>query len=108
MNGKKEEEKRIGMNVSSVIRLIGAVIILSILLVSVHALMPSQVFDKVMDLIVVVKVLDVQGYVKGVGCWVLTSCVIVATNCHVVEEGFAIMHPSSQSSKLHPYFVVNI
>jgi hypothetical protein len=31
MNGKKEEEKRIGMNVSSVIRLIGAVIILSIL-----------------------------------------------------------------------------
>jgi hypothetical protein len=70
--------------------------------------MLSQVFDKVMELIVVVKTLDVQGYVKGVGCWVLTSCVIVATNCYVAEEGFATMHPSSQSLEPHPYFVVNI
>jgi S1-C subfamily serine protease len=68
-------------------RLIGAVFFLAILPVQGHALTSSQVFDKVKDSIVVVKVLDPQGEVIGLGSGVLLSSGKVATNCHVVKEG---------------------
>ncbi|MDA8179565.1 MAG: tetratricopeptide repeat-containing serine protease family protein [Deltaproteobacteria bacterium] len=59
------------MNISSVIRLIGAVFFLTFLPVLAHALTPGQVFDKVKNSVVVVKILDVQGKVKGQGSGVL-------------------------------------
>jgi len=75
------------MNMPSVLKLIVAVFFLSILPVSVHALTPDQVFDKVKASIVVVKSLDAQGKVKSLGSGVLLPSGRVATNCHVVEGG---------------------
>src|SRR3989339_874655 len=74
-------------NIPSVISLIGAVFILSILPVPVNALKPSQVFDKVKNSIVVVKPLDAQGKVNSFGSGVLISSGRVATNCPVVKGG---------------------
>jgi tetratricopeptide (TPR) repeat protein len=83
------EEGKEGMreNIPSVINLIGAVFILSILPIPGHALTPNQVFDKVKNTIVVVKTFDDQGKLKSFGSGVLLSYGKVATNCHVVAEG---------------------
>jgi tetratricopeptide (TPR) repeat protein len=75
--------------IPSVISLIGAVFILSILPARVNALTPGQVFDNVKDAVVVVKTLDAQGKVKGQGSGVLLPSGKVATNCHVVEGGIS-------------------
>jgi len=75
------------MNIPSVIRLIGTVFFLAILPMLSHALTPGQVFDKVKDSVVVVKILDAQGKVKGQGSGVILPFCKVATNCHVVEGG---------------------
>ena len=72
---------------AAVIRLIGAVFFLATLPVLAHALTPGQVFDKVKDSVVVVKILDAQGKVKGQGSGVILPSGKVATNCHVVKEG---------------------
>jgi tetratricopeptide (TPR) repeat protein len=69
------------------IRLIGAVFILSILPLQVHALTPAQVFDKVKDAIVIVKTLDAQNKLIKQGSGVLIPSGKIATNCHVVEGG---------------------
>ena len=57
------------MKVRSVIRLIKAVCFRPILPVPGQNLTPAQVFDKVKDAVVVVKILDAQGNVtaQGVG-----------------------------------------
>ena len=73
------------MNISSVLKLILAVFCFLILPAQVHALTPSQVFDKVKDSVVVVKALDAQGEVKGQGSGVLLPSEKIVTNCHVVE-----------------------
>ena len=78
-----------GENIPSVTSLIGTLFILSILPAQIHALTPSQVFDKVKDSVVVVKTLDAQGKVKSQGSGVLISVGRVATNCHVVEGGIS-------------------
>ena len=75
------------MNIPSVIRLIGAVFFLAILPAQGHTLTPSQVFDKVKDSVVLVKILDPQGEVIGLGSGVLLPSGRVATNCHVVNRG---------------------
>jgi len=75
------------MNIPSVLKLVVAVCLLSILPAQVHALTPDQVFDKVKDSIVVVQTLDAQGRVKGQGSGVLLPSGKIATNCHVVEGG---------------------
>jgi S1-C subfamily serine protease len=75
------------MNMPSVLKLIVAVFFISILPLSVHALTPTQVFDKVKDSVIVVKTLDAQGKVKGQGSGVLLPSGKIATNCHVVEGG---------------------
>ncbi|MBW6504599.1 serine protease [bacterium] len=67
--------------------LIGVVFFLGILPVFAHALTPGQVFDKVKDSVVVVKILDAKGKVKGQGSGVILPSGKVATNCHVVKEG---------------------
>ena len=77
------------MNIPSVLKLIVAVFFLATLPAQVHALTPSQVFDKVKDSIVVVKTLDAQGKLKGQGSGVLLPSGRVATNCHVVEGGIS-------------------
>jgi len=74
-------------DMAAVIRLIGAVFFLATLPVLAHALTPGQVFDKVKDSVVVVKILDAQGKVKGQGSGVILPSGKVATNCHVVKEG---------------------
>lgn len=53
----------------------------------VHALSPSQVFDKVKDSVVVVKTLDAKGKTISQGSGVLLPSGKVGTNCHVVENG---------------------
>lgn len=75
------------MKTPAIIRLIGAVFFLAILPVLGYALTPGQVFDKVKDSVVVVKLLDAQGKVKGQGSGVILPSGKVATNCHVVKEG---------------------
>ena len=75
------------MSIPSVLNLIVAVFFLAILPVPVHALTPGQVFDKVKDSVVVVKILDAKGKVKGQGSGVILPSGKVATNCHVVKEG---------------------
>lgn len=75
------------MKIPSVLKLIVAVLFLSILPAPVHSLTPEQVFDKVKDSVVVVKTLDAQGKMKSFGSGVLISAGRVATNCHVVEGG---------------------
>lgn len=71
----------------SVLKLIAAVIFLSILPAQVNALTPDQVFEQVKDAVVVVKTLDTQGNVKDQGSGVLLPSGKIATNCHVVERG---------------------
>src|SRR3989344_3199531 len=51
------------------------------------ALTPSQVFEKVKDTILVVKVLDAEGKPKGQGSGVMLPNGKVVTNCHVVKSG---------------------
>jgi tetratricopeptide (TPR) repeat protein len=75
------------VNIPSVIRLIGAVFFIVILPVLAHALSSTRVFDKVKNSVVVVKVLDPQGEVIGLGSGVLLSSGRVATNCHVAKRG---------------------
>jgi hypothetical protein len=71
----------------SVGRLIGAVFFIVFLPVLAHALSPSRVFDKVKDSVVVVKVLDAQGEVTGLGSGVMLPSGRIVTNCHVVKRG---------------------
>ena len=75
------------MNIQSILQMIFFVFFLAIQPPNVHALTPTQVFDKVKDSIVVVKTLDTQGKVKSQGSGVLISSGKIATNCHVVEGG---------------------
>jgi hypothetical protein len=75
------------MKIPSVLKLIVAFFFLTTLPEQGHALTPDQVFDKVKDSIVVVKTLDAQGKVKGLGSGVLLPSGKIATNCHVVEGG---------------------
>ena len=75
------------MNIPSVIRLIGAVFFIVILPVLAHALSSTRVFDKVKNSVVVVKVLDPQGEVIGLGSGVVLPSGRVVTNCHVVKSG---------------------
>jgi Flp pilus assembly protein TadD len=75
------------MNISSVLKLLGAVFFLTSFPAQVYALTPDRVFDKVKDSIVVVKILEAQGKVKGQGNGVLLPSGKIAANCHVVEEG---------------------
>ncbi|MFH1241539.1 MAG: tetratricopeptide repeat-containing serine protease family protein [Pseudomonadota bacterium] len=84
---RRKNGKGAMMNMPSVLKLIVAVFFLTSLPAQVHALTPSQVFDKVKDSVVMVKTLDAQGKVKGFGSGVLISASRVATNCHVVEGG---------------------
>lgn len=51
------------------------------------ALTPSEVFEKVKNSVLVVKVLDAHGKIKGQGSGVILSNGKVATNCHVVKGG---------------------
>ena len=87
MTDKWKKGERIRMNIPPLIRLIGAVFLLTILPMPGHALTPDQVFDKVKDSVVVVKTLDAQGNLEKQGSGVLVSSDRVATNCHVVEGG---------------------
>ena len=75
------------MKIPSFIKLIAAVFILTILPVMGHALTPSRVFDKVKNSVVVVKVLNPQGEVIGIGSGVILPSGRVVTNCHVVKRG---------------------
>jgi len=75
------------MNIPSVIRRIGAVFFIVILPVPSHALSSTRVFDKVKNSVVVVKILDPQGEVIGLGSGVILPSGKVATNCHVVKRG---------------------
>lgn len=51
------------------------------------ALMPSEVFEKVKDSVLVVKAFDAQGKPKSQGSGVMLPNGKVATNCHVVRNG---------------------
>lgn len=75
------------MNMRPVLKLIVAVSFLAILPLQVHALTPDQVFEKVKDSIVVVKILDARGRVKGQGSGVLLPSGKIAINCRVAEGG---------------------
>ena len=77
------------MSIPSVIRRIGAVFFLAILPVLAHALSSTRVFDKVKNSVVVVKILDPQGEVIGLGSGVILPSGKVATNCHVVKRGYS-------------------
>ena len=77
----------IRMAIPSVVRLIGAMFLLAILPVLAHALSSSRVFDKVKNSVVVIKILDPQGEVIGLGSGVLLPSGRVVTNCHVVKMG---------------------
>jgi tetratricopeptide (TPR) repeat protein len=70
-----------------VIRVIGVGVFVALLLGQAHALTPGQVFNKVKDAVVVVKILDTQGRLISQGSGVLIAPGRVATNCHVVEGG---------------------
>ncbi len=56
---------------------------------SALALTPSQVFDKVKDSVVVIKTQDSKGEVLSQGSGVLLPSGKIATNCHVVKDGFS-------------------
>ncbi len=77
------------MKASSVTRLINAACFLAILPVSGYALTPAQVFDKVRDSVVVVKILDDRGEIRGHESGVLISSGRIATNCYAVNGGFS-------------------
>lgn len=64
-----------------------ALFALAMLAFEVHALTPSQVFDKVKDSVVVVKTLDANGKAIGQGSGVLMPSGKIGTNCHVVKNG---------------------
>ena len=53
----------------------------------VHALSPSQIFEKVKDSVVVVKALGATGKTITQGSGVVLPSGKVATNCHVVKHG---------------------
>jgi len=65
----------------------GLMLFLSILTEPAFALTPSEVFEKVKDAVLVVKVLDAQGISKSQGSGVILPNGKVATNCHVVRNG---------------------
>ncbi len=67
-----------------------ALFLLSILPESAQALKPDQVFSKVRDSVVVLKILDAQGKKIRSGSGVLISEGKVATNCHVVEKNIGL------------------
>lgn len=60
---------------------------LAMLALDVHALTPSQVFDKVKDSVVVVKTFDANGNAISQGSGVLLPSGKIGTNCHVVKNG---------------------
>jgi tetratricopeptide (TPR) repeat protein len=71
----------------SVGRLIAAVFFIVFLPVLAHALSSTRVFDKVKNSVVVVKVLDPQGEVIGLGSGVMLPSGKIVTNCHVAKRG---------------------
>lgn len=75
------------MNLPSVLKLIVALFFLATIPVKVHALKPDQIFDKVKDAIVVVKIFDGDGRMKIQGSGVIISPGKIATSGHVVKGG---------------------
>ena len=53
----------------------------------VHALSPSQVFDKVKDSVIVVRTLGATGKTISQGSGVMLPSGKIGTNCHVVANG---------------------
>jgi tetratricopeptide (TPR) repeat protein len=66
-------------------------LVLAAIPLTVHALTPSQVFDKVKDSVVIIKTLDKQGETLGQGSGVILPSGKIATNCHVVEDGVSFL-----------------
>ena len=64
---------------------------LAALPLSVFALTPSQVFEKVKDSVVVIKTLDAKGESTGQGSGVVLPSGKIATNCHVVKDGASFL-----------------
>jgi cytochrome c-type biogenesis protein CcmH/NrfG len=69
---------------------IGVLFFLSITPVSAQGLAPEQVFNKVRDSVVVLKVLNARGKQIRSGSGVLISEGRVATNCHVMEGNIGL------------------
>ena len=85
------EIMKAAINRQALREIILSVIIASLLFLPTNgfALTPSEIFEKVKDSIVVVKVFDDKGKVKGQGSGVLLPSGQIATNCHVVERGIS-------------------